>query len=449
MNESSLLLLLLLAALGIHGAVSLMSAALQNLSRAEMRARADEGDARARRYLALMDTGLQLSMTVSIAHILTRFAIAVILVLLVIVPVSNGAAGARALLALATIVLGTGLTLVVGDLLPEAIGASQAKHLLALALPSTRLLVFVIAPVTAAVLFLSRLISRLFGSDSLVNLVTEEEIMTLVQASHSGGIIEAEEKDMIASVLQLGESNARELMTPRIDIVALDVDDTIMQALSAFVESGFSRIPIYEESIDSVIGLLYAKDILTVLKNRDDLESQTIRDLLRPTYFVPETTRADALLKELQEKNVHLAVVVDEYGGTSGLVTIENLIEEIIGDIRDEYDYQEEEDYVEAGDDFYIIEASMDLDDLNDLLGCSIDTSDADTLGGYIYLTLGRVPRVNETIETDILSMTVLSIDGHRIRKVKARAISRQTGDIARPAGNGLIGSERISAQSK
>ena len=449
MNESSLLLLLLLAALGIHGAVSLMNAALQNLSRAEMRARADEGDARAQRFLALMDTGLQLSMTVSIAHILTRFAIAVILVLLVIAPFANGDAGARALLALATIVLGTGLTLVIGDLLPEAIGASQAKNLLALALPSMRLLFFVIAPLTAAVLFLSRLISRLFGSDSLVNLVTEEEIMTLVHASHSGGIIEAEEKDMIASVLQLGESSARELMTPRIDIVALDVEDTIMQALSAFVESGFSRIPIYEESIDSVIGLLYAKDILTVLKKRDDLESQTIRDLLRPTYYVPETKRADALLKELQEKNVHLAIVVDEYGGTSGLVTIENLIEEIIGDIRDEYDYKEEEDYVEAGDGSYIIEASMDLDDLNDLLGCSIDTSDADTLGGYIYLTLGRVPRVNETIETDMLSMTVLSIDGHRIRKVKARAIAPQTGEIARPAGNGLIGSERLSAQSK
>ncbi len=449
MNESSLLLLMLVAALGIHVAVSLMNAALQNLSRAEMRARADDGDARAQGYLALMDTGLQLSMTVSITHILTRFAVACILVLLAVAPVSGDDAGARALLTLATIVLGAGLTLVIGDLLPEAIGASQANGLLPLALPSMRLLFFVISPLTAAVLFLSRLISRLFGSDSLVNLVTEEEIMTLVHASHSGGIIEAEEKDMIASVLQLGESSARELMTPRIDIVALDVEDTIMQALSAFVESGFSRIPIYEESIDSVIGLLYAKDILTVLKNRDDLESQTIRDLLRPTYYVPETKRADALLKELQAKNVHLAIVVDEYGGTSGLVTIENLIEEIIGDIRDEYDYREEEDYVEAGDGFYIVDASMDLDDLNTVLGSSIDTTDADTLGGYIYLTLGRVPRANETIETDILSMTVLSIDGHRIRKVKLRTNAPEAEDIARLAGNGAVGSERLSAQGK
>ncbi len=449
MNESSLLLLLLLAALVIHAAVSLMNAALQNLSRADMRERAEDGDARAQSYLTLMDSGLQLSMTVSIAHILTRFTFAVILVLLLVEPFANGDAGARALLAVMTVILGTGLTLVIGDLAPDAIGSSQAENLLALALPSMRLLFFIMSPLTALVLFLSRLISRLFGSDSLVNLVTEEEIMTLVHASHSGGIIEAEEKDMIASVLQLGESSARELMTPRIDIVALNVDETIMQALSAFVESGFSRIPIYEESIDSVIGLLYAKDILTVLKNRDDLESQTIRDLLRPTYYVPEIKRADELLKELQEKNVHLAIVVDEYGGTSGLVTIENLIEEIIGDIRDEYDYREEEDYVEVGDGFYLIDASMDLDDLNDLLGCAIDTADADTLGGYIYLTLGRVPRANETIETDILSMTVLSIDGHRIRKVKVRAITPEPKDMGKPAGAGALGSEQISAHSK
>ena len=156
-----------------------------------------------------------------------------------------------------------------------------------------------------------------------------------------------------------------------------------------------------------------------MLQDKESFDKKAIRDLIRPSYFVPETKRADALLKELQARNVHLAMVVDEYGGTSGLVTIENLIEEIVGDIRDEYDIDEKEDYVAVGDGTYLIEASMDLDDLNELLDCSIATVDADTLGGYIFLTLGRVPEVNETIETDILSMTVQSIDGRRIRKVK------------------------------
>ncbi len=429
MNEGVFFLLLLLLGLGLHAAVSLMNAALQKMSAATMRERADDGDATARRFLALTENSLRLSMTVSITHILTRIAITVLLALLLLGPLANGDAGARLLIAGATVIIGAGLTLIIGELVPEALGSAHAGSIFAHSITPMRLLILLVSPVTALVLLLSRLISRLLGGDALmmVNLVTEEEIMSLVHASHSGGVIEEEEKDMIASVLQLDESSARELMTPRIDIVALEATATVSDALSAFGASGFSRIPVYAESIDNVKGLLYAKDILTAVKEGQDFASQQIGALVRDAYFVPETKPADALLKELQEKNVHLAVVVDEYGGTSGLVTIEDLIEEIVGDIRDEHDFGEEEDYVEVGDGSYLIEASMDLDDLNTLLACSIDTSDADTLGGYIYLALGRVPRADETIETDILRMTVQSIDGHRIRKVKVRKINGES----------------------
>ncbi|MCY3917910.1 MAG: hemolysin family protein [Chloroflexi bacterium] len=425
MDESIVLALLLLLTLLLHAAASLMNAALQNVSATAMRERAEEGDASALRFLAWAENPLRLSMTVSITHILTRIAITVLLVLLVIEHFADGDLGARLALALATVVVGAGLTLIIGDLAPEALGSAQAESLSARAIGPMRLLEVIVSPLTALVLLLSRLISRVLGGDPLamVSLVTEEEIMSLVHASHSGGVIEEEEKDMIASVLQLDESSARELMTPRIDIVALDAKATLKDALGAFVGSGFSRIPVYEESIDNIKGLLYAKDILTVVKNGEDFSSRGIADLARAAYSVPETKPADALLKELQEKNVHLAIVADEYGGTSGLVTIEDLIEEIVGDIRDEHDFAEEEDYVDVGDGSYLIEASMDLDDINALLGCSIDTSDADTLGGYIYLALGRVPKMDETIETEILSMTVQSIDGHRIRKVRVRKI--------------------------
>ena len=438
--NNSLVLFLLALALGLHAAVSLMHAALQSASRAAMRERADEGDARALRFLAVTDNPLKLGMCVTITHIVTRFAIAVLLVLLLLEQVSTGGAALRLLWAGGIILLGAGFTLLLGELLPEALGSAHGEALLPLSVMPMRLLLTLVSPLAAAVLLLSRVIARLSGGEPLVNMVTEEEIMTLVNASHSGGVIEDEEKDMIASVLQLGESSARELMTPRIDIVALDVSDSIMAALAAFVESGFSRIPVYDASIDNVLGLLNAKDILTLLKNRDDLESQQIRDLIRPTYFVPETKRADALLKEMQAKNVHLAIVVDEYGGTSGLVTIENLIEEIIGDIRDEYDFGEEADYVEEDDGSYLIEGGMDLDDLNALLDTAIDTAAADTLGGYIYVALGRVPDASETITTDILSMTVLSIDGHRIRKVKVRKLAQaaDTGNGAPNAADAL-----------
>lgn len=449
MADSSGLLLLLVVALGIHAAVSLLNAVIQNVSRSGLRDRADDGDAGALRFLSLTENNLQLSMTVSIAHILTRFAIAAALVLLLLESLTLGGVASGLTLVFATVILGSGLTLIIGDLLPEALGSAQADNLLPLTVAPARLLIRLISPLSALVLLLSRLISRLFGSDALVNLVTEEEIVTLINAGHSGGVIEAEEKDMIVSVLQLGESAARELMTPRIDIIALNVSDTIMEALAAFVESGFSRIPVYEDSIDKVIGLLYAKDILTVIKNRDHLEGQAIRDHIRPATFVPETKRADALLKELQEKNVHLAIVVDEYGGTSGLITIEDLIEEIIGEIRDEYDFGEEEDYAELGDGAYLIDASMDLDDLNDLLDCAIDTATADTLAGYIYLALGRVPHAKETIETDILSMTVDSIDGHRIRKVRLRKIAPAPADDESAPTTSVANGERVSAHGK
>ena len=243
MDERAGLLIVLFLALGVHGAVSLMNAVLQSVSRQTMRERADDDDSAAQRFLALTEDALSLNMTVSITHLLTRFVIAVALILLLSAALNAAEPLAGLLLLVATVLLGTGVTLVIGDLVPEALGSAYADGLLPLSIAPMRLLLVVVSPLTALVLLTSRLISRLFGGDSLANLVTEEEIVTLVHRGHSGGIIEDEEKDMIVSVLQLGESTARELMTPRIDIVALAVSDGIMDAISAFVESGFSRIP--------------------------------------------------------------------------------------------------------------------------------------------------------------------------------------------------------------
>lgn len=427
MDDSTALLLLLLILLSIHAVVSMFNASLLNAHRATLRERTEDGDTNAKGILELTEGTLQLSMTVSLVHIITRFAMAIVLVLIILPTLTDDNGTSAVLMILLLIVGGASVTLMLGDLVPEAIGSSYADGMARLAMRPMHALILILSPLTALLLLISKVISNIFGSGQLVNHVTEEEIMTLVNAGHSGGSIEVEEKDMIYSVLQLDQTTARELMTPRMDIIALDVNNTIEEALAAFVESGFSRIPTYEESIDNIIGLLYAKDILSLLQDKESFDKKVIRDLIRPSYFVPETKRADALLKELQERNVHLAMVVDEYGGTSGLVTIENLIEEIVGDIRDEYDIDEEEDYVDVGDGTYLIEASMDLDDLNELLECSIATDDADTLGGYIFLTLGRVPEANETIETDILSMTIQSIDGRRIRKVKVEKKAPET----------------------
>lgn len=416
-NTASLLLLFVL--ITIQAVVSMFNASLQNAHRVTLRAQAEGGDNTAKHILDLTTGKRRLVMTISLVHIILRFSIATILILFIVGTTTITEPSMFAVMILLTVVAGASITLTLGELVPSAIGSANADNIARLAVNPIRALIMVLSPLTALLLFISKFISSIFGSGQLVNRVTEEEIMTLVNAGHSGGTIEDEEKDMIYSVLQLDETTARELMTPRMDIVALEINTSVDDALSAFVDSGFSRIPIYEESIDNVSGLLYAKDILSLLNNKEKLENTVIRNLIRPSYFVPETKRADDLLKELQARNVHLALVVDEYGGTSGLVTIENLIEEIVGDIRDEYDTDEEEDYIKTDEGVYLIDASMDLDDLNELLDCSIDTTDADTLGGYIFLTLGRVPVAHEVIETDILTMTVQSIDGRRIRKVE------------------------------
>lgn len=430
MDDSTALLLLIFVFLSIHGLINMMSASLFNAHRGIIRERAENGDKTAQNILALTNSPLKLAMTLNVVRALIYFATASSFMLYILQQTSTLDTSSRIIVGVIVTILIASMTLVTTDLVPEALGSAYADTLVRVSIRPIQLLIFLLSPLTSSLLLVSRIISRTFGGEQLVNRVTEEEIMTLVNAGHTGGTIEEEEKDMIYSVLQLGETTARELMTPRIDIVALEVNNTIEDALSVFVESGFSRVPIYEESIDNVIGLLYAKDILTLMRDEDALENKTIRDLTRSSYFIPETKRADELLKELQARNVHLAMVVDEYGGTSGLVTIENLIEEIIGDIRDEYDYDEEEEYIMDSNGVYMMDAGMDLDDVNELLDCSISTEDADTLGGYIFLRLGRVPVLGEVVESDLLTMTVKSIDGHRIRKVEV--IRKDTDTVKR-----------------
>ena len=303
------------------------------------------------------------------------------------------------------------------DVRSMKMGSTYSKQLSYMAFGLMRWLVLLTSPVVMVILRISRLLSALLRSNEMVSTVTEEEIMSMIDAGHSGGSIEEEEKDMIYSVLQLDQTHASEVMVPRIDIVGVEINATLTEAGEKFITSGYSRIPVFQETIDDIRGLLYAKDLLEYW-SRGERESMTLADLMRPVYFVPETKRADELLKEIQHQKVHLAIVVDEYGGTAGLVTIENIIEEIIGDIQDEYDLHEEADYEEIGTDEYLVDASIDLDDFNQLLEVDLPTDDSDTLGGYIYSVFGRVPVLEESIDNEKLCITVKSVEGRRIRKV-------------------------------
>jgi putative hemolysin len=262
------------------------------------------------------------------------------------------------------------------------------------------------------------LISRLSGkSTTKLPLVTEEELLLLVNVGEEEGLIEPDEREMIEGIFSFGDTVVSEVMIPRVDIVALDETTTLDTALDVVIANGHSRIPVYRETIDRIVGILYVKDLLPALRAaRHDI---SLAGLLRPPYFVPETMNVDALLKELQTRKVHLAIAVDEYGGTAGLVTIEDLLEEIVGDIQDEYDVEEPSvQFVGEGE--LIADARVPIDDINDLAGLQLNSEESDRIGGMVYERLGRVPKVGDQVRVaDGVTITVLSVEGLRPRQLQ------------------------------
>ncbi len=396
----------------IHALVTLAYSALVNSHEPLLREQI-ESDA---------DAPPRLHITYQLSLLLLRFAIAGLAVsalapsLALSINLQN--ADLSRLLADIVVLLPTALfTLIIGDLVPEAVGSTRANTLARWFVIPMRLLITILSPLVIAMMAISKWLAGALGSGDKVSVYTEEEIMTILDAGEKEGSIENEEKEMIYSVLQFGDKTVREVMIPRIDVVAVELETTFDEALAVLLDSGHSRIPVYEETVDNIKGLLYAKDLLRVLQQPAETR-KLIAELMRKPFFVPESKRADELLTELRVKKVHIAVVVDEYGGTAGIVTFEDLIEEIIGDIQDEYDTNEEQEYTELGPNTYRVDAGISLTDFNDLLDVELPTEESDTLGGFLFTEFGRVPELNETLEYDSLTLRIESLVGRRIRNV-------------------------------
>ncbi len=256
-----------------------------------------------------------------------------------------------------------------------------------------------------------------FGTDK------DEDLTVAMQAEDEQGILEQEEREMIHSIFELGETQVKEVMIPRIDMTCVDSKHSPQQALDAIVKSGHSRIPVFKEKIDHIVGLLYAKDLLKPLKEgQSDFH---ILDLAREVFFVPETKKISELLREFQARRMHMAVVVDEYGGTAGLVTLEDILEEIVGEIRDEYDV--EEDLIKVLDERTAeVLAKINLHDLNEELGLELPDEEFDTLGGFVYDLAGEVPEKGTRWSHGNIDFTVLDVRGQRIAKVRVEKTDRE-----------------------
>ena len=259
----------------------------------------------------------------------------------------------------------------------------------------------------------SRLLAR---SISAVTPDREIDILALVEREEAAGGVEEQERRMIRGIIDLEDKTVREIMVPRIDIAAADVEDSVTSVAHLVTERGFSRVPVYRENIDDIVGIIYAKDLLRAVTNGD--RERQLKDMLREPTFIPESKKLDNLLTEMRAGRTHMAIVVDEYGGTAGLVTIEDLLEEIVGEITDEYDVAESTMEIISPDEV-VLDASVGTDVLGELFGVRVESEDFDTVGGLLIHELGRLPAVGDEVLVDGLSLRVLSMAGRRIRRLR------------------------------
>jgi putative hemolysin len=403
--------------------------ALVTVRRSRLLQMVEEGDRGARRvarliadpsrFLAVIQIGITFIGFLAAAYAGANLAVALQPVIAGVQPLASQAEVIALLLITAFVSL---VTIVFGELVPKRLALAHAERYALLVSRPVILLGRILGPLVWLLTAITNATTRVLGVREVdEDRLTSEEIRILVERGGEQGVIEAEEEQMIGAVLELGQRRVHEVMVPRIDIAALAADAPLDELVDTIVREGHSRIPVYEETIDNVIGILYAKDLLPYLKGVD--HPPPTRTLLRTPLFVPESMTIDDLLHSLQRRKVHIAIVLDEYGGTAGLVTIEDLIEEIVGEIQDEYDV--EEPMIEPlGDDQARIDGRASVDDLMEHFDVTFNGSDHeeyDTVGGLVYHHIGGVPKVGDTVDVNgTLTLTVESTDGRRVGKVMA-----------------------------
>ena len=310
-------------------------------------------------------------------------------------------------------------TLVFGELVPKRLAMKYDEKIAFATIGVIKAISIITAPFVKLLTASTNLVSKIFGvTENEEATITEEEIKMMIDEGEEKGTIKEEEKEMINNVFEFNDTTAAEVMTHRTDIFAIDINDDIYKALDKLDEYKYSRIPIYDETIDNIKGILFVKDILKSLSTKKQIK---IKSLIRDAYFVPESKPINEIFKDLQKNKKQMAIVVDEYGGTAGLLTMEDILEELVGDIYDEYD-KEEKEFEKIDENTYIIVGSMPIYDVNKLLNANIPEGDYDTLSGFLQEKLGRIPEEEENpiIETKEVTYKIEKYEDKRILKVKA-----------------------------
>lgn len=402
-------IIILIILLFFSGFFSSAETSLTTVNKIRMRSLAEEGNKRAKKVIEITeDSGKMLSAILIGNNIVNLSASSIT----TSIAYSFGGSAVAAATGIITL-----LILIFGEISPKTLATIHSEKLsLAYAYPIdfimkiTTPFIFIVNSLSRAVLFILRV-----NPNAKPDAMTESELRTIVDVSHEDGVIESEEKEMIYNVFDMGDAKAKDVMVPRVHMTFADVNSTYEELIDIFREDKFTRLPVYEETTDNVIGTINMKDLLLF----DNKKEFHIRDILREAYFTYEYKSISELLVEMREASFNIAIVLDEYGETAGLITLEDLLEEIVGEIRDEYDENEEDDFKEINKFEYVVEGSINLDDLNDELKTNLESEDYDSLGGFIIERLDRLPEVNDEVTTaDGIRLVVESLDKNRVEKV-------------------------------
>ncbi|MEJ8788289.1 HlyC/CorC family transporter [Dorea sp. ICN-14282] len=402
-------LIILILLLGLSAFFSSAETALTTANRIRMRSMAEEGNKRAQAAMQVTDNSGKMLSAILIGNNIVNLSAASL-------TTSLAYSFGGSMVAIASGIL-TVLILLFGEITPKTMATIHAEKMALIYAPIIRVfmkimtpLIFVINGLSMGILFLLRV-----DPSAKNKAMTETELRTIVDVSHEDGVIESDEREMIYNVFDLGDAKAKDVMVPRVHVTFADVNSSYDELIDIFREDKFTRLPIFEDTTDNVIGTINMKDLLLY----DSSKEFHIRDILREAYFTYEYKSISELLVEMRQASLNIAIVLDEYGETAGLITLEDILEEIVGEIHDEYDENEEEYVKEVGEREYLVEGSLNLDDLNDRLDLDLSSEEYDSLGGFIIERLDRLPEAGDEITTDEgIRMVVEKLDKNRIERV-------------------------------
>lgn len=401
-----LLILLLLSAF-----FSSAETALTTVNKIKMRSLAEDGNKNAKLVLKLNDNASKMLSAILIGNNIVNLSASALTTTIAI------KFGADIAVAAATGII-TILILIFGEIVPKTAANVKSDKLSLLYAYPIHLIMIVLTPISFVINLLARLVMFILRLDpnAKIDTLTEDELLTIVDVGHEDGVIEEEEREMIYNVFSLGDAKAKDVMVPRVNVIFANVESTYSELIDIFREHKFTRIPVYEETTDNVIGTINMKDLLLY----DHTEEFQVRNFLREAYFTYEHKVVSELLVEMREASYNIAIVLDEYGETAGLITLEDILEEIVGEIHDEYDEHEEDELLTKVNDFeYILEGSISLDDLDDRLELKLESEEYDSLGGFMIENLDHHPEIGNEVTTERgLRLVVESLDKNRIEKV-------------------------------